>query len=240
MAKTEVRPAEGTSHPNRGLILIDERGQPLTGRVPLVLGRLAPAFARQFAEFRDETLLVESLERAAYRILRRESQGGEVENLEAYAWVTLVSIANSLRRRGQARIDRRTTSELSTAHIRSAASALGSVEQVERSILVGELLEHLTLTERLICRWRLEGLTSQEIAERRGCSAAAVDVLMTRVRRRLRLLMSHSTPPMRPTESPRRSRAATPCRSRRCALRRPPSIRDEQKEHKYSGSEGRV
>ena len=222
MAKTEVRPAEGTSHPNRDLILIDERGQPLTGRVPLVLRRLAPAFARQFAEFRDETLLVESLERAAYRILRRESQGGEVENLEAYAWVTLVSIANSLRRRGQARIDRRTTSELPTANLTLAASALGSAEQIERSILIRELLDHLSLTERLICEWRLEGLTSHEIAERRGCTAAAIDVLMTRVRRRLRLLLSSSVAVQRQAQALRRRETKKP--RRRSMTRLPAAV----------------
>lgn len=189
MAGTVVQLTDASAQARHRFVVLDEYGQPLTGRVAVVLERLAPTFARQFAEFRDEAVLSDALERAAQRIRRREVRGGVI-NLEAYAWVTLVSIANSLRRRGQARLARRTTSESSDAALNLATAVTGSPEQIERSILIRELLAHLTPRERVVYEWRLEGLTSQEIAKRRGCTAGAVDVLVTRAHQRLRLLLN--------------------------------------------------
>ena len=189
MARTVVHLTDTFADANNRLVVLDEFGQPLTGPVAAVLERLAPTFARQFDEFRDDAVLIDALERAAHRIRRREARGG-VLNLEAYVWVTLVSIANSLRRRGQARLARRTTSESSEVALNLAAATIGSPEQVERSILIRELLAHLTPRERVVYQLRLEGLTSQEIAECRGCTAGAVDVLVTRAHQRLRLLLN--------------------------------------------------
>jgi RNA polymerase sigma factor (sigma-70 family) len=198
MSSTVVRLSATAARAADRIIVLDEAGQPLTGNVALVLERLAPAFARQFDEFRDEAVLVDALERAALRIKRRVAHGGVI-NLEAYAWVTLVSIANSLRRRGQARLARRTVSESSGAALNVAVATIGSSEAIERSILIRELLAHLSPRERAVYELRLAGLTSQEIAECRGCTAGAVDVLFTRVHRRLRQLLNPGQSPNRAT-----------------------------------------
>lgn len=189
MAATVVHLAHPVVDASNRFVLLDEYGQPLTGRVPLVLERLAPTFARKFDEFRDEAVLADALERAAYLIRRREARGG-VLNLEAYAWVTLVSIANGLRRRGHGQLACRTTAESSDAALNLAPATVGSPEQLERAILIRELLAHLTPRERVVFELRLEGLTSQEIAQSLGCTAGAVDVLVTRAHQRLRLQLN--------------------------------------------------
>jgi len=194
MGKTEVCPAAKT-RADHGGVLLNELGQPVSERIGQVLQRLAPAFSRQFRDFRDESLLVEALERAAYRIRRREARDGAVANLEAYAWVTLVSIANSLLRRGRSRLAKKTVSGVAQSVLNLATSTFGTAEQIERAILIRELLDRLSPVEREVCEARLEGLSSFEIAVRRGCRPAAVDALLMRVRRKLRLLVNHDQSP---------------------------------------------
>lgn len=208
MAKTEVHLKRKTDRRTPETVLLDDHGQPLPSRVSRVLQRLAPSLARQFSALREEHLLVDALEQAGARILRRESRNGPVTNLEAYAWITLASVANSLLRTGPSRLARKTTSQLSRNVLSVAVATFGSVEQIERAILIRELLECLTPTERLIVEWRLEGLTSQEIAQRRGCTVVAVDILLTRARRRLRSLLG-SAPAAPYSERPSRRSSST-------------------------------
>jgi RNA polymerase sigma factor (sigma-70 family) len=189
MAATVVHLTDTLAAGNNRLFVLDERGQPLTGRVPVVLERLAPTFARQFDEFRDEAVLADALERAAHLIRRREARGG-VRNLEAYAWVTLVRIANCFRRSGRGRLACRTTSESSESDLNLAVATVGSPEQLERAILIRELLGLLAPRERVVLELRLEGLTTQEIAEALGSTTGAVDVLVNRAHHRLRLRLN--------------------------------------------------
>lgn len=173
------------------LTLLDECGQPLSPRVEQVLVSLAPKFQRHFPSFRDDLALVEALEEAGCKIVRREARTGPIERLHAYAWVTLRSVATSHLRRGPRRLEQRTlTSHEGEAAIESTPARFGSQEELERSILLRELLDRLPPAERVICVWRIEGLSSQEIAERRGGTAAAVDTLLSRIRRQLRTILA--------------------------------------------------
>ena len=65
----------------------------------------------------------------------------------------------------------------------------GTADQIERTILLREVLDTLTPDERLVCIWKKAGFSSQEIANRRGGTAAAVDTMLSRVRQKVRRLL---------------------------------------------------
>jgi DNA-binding CsgD family transcriptional regulator len=66
---------------------------------------------------------------------------------------------------------------------------IGSAEEIERGILLREVLAHLSPEERLICMWKKAGYSSQEIAEYQGRSVSAVDTLLCRARQKIRRLL---------------------------------------------------
>jgi RNA polymerase sigma factor (sigma-70 family) len=174
-----------------GLRILDERGQPINPRIESALVSLVPRLQRQVPAFRDDGALIEALEEAGRRITHREVEAGAIERLHAYAWVTLRSIATSRMRTGGGRLAQRTVASADGETLLDTAPAkYGTVEEIERAILVREILDTLTPEERLICIWKKAGFSSQEIAARRGGSAAAVDTLLSRIKQRVRALIS--------------------------------------------------
>jgi RNA polymerase sigma factor (sigma-70 family) len=204
----------------RDCILLDDIGQPLQARIARVLIALIPRFRRTFTMLQDDTTIVDVLEEAGRRLVKREARFGPVDRLHAYAWVTLASVAASLLRRGPARLDRQSVpvGDHGTPVTRLVATT-GTAAQIERGILIRELIDKLPESQRVASLLRLEGFTSQEIADRRGCSAAAVNVLLSRARQRLRQLAGTcpTAPNSRAHESHERDDALTrtPRRMRR-------------------------
>jgi RNA polymerase sigma factor (sigma-70 family) len=167
--------------------LVDEDGKPLDPRVETALLSLIPRFRREYPPFHDDSLLVQALDLAAQKIARRERQAGPVENLYGYAWVTLRSVAVSWLRSGSGQVVQRTVTSASSARAIDGLSATaGSVDQIERQILLREILDRLTPDERLVCIWKKAGFSSAEIAAHRGTSAGAVDTLFSRTRDKVR------------------------------------------------------
>jgi DNA-directed RNA polymerase specialized sigma24 family protein len=170
--------------------ILDERGQPLNPRIESVLAGLVPRLRRHFPTFRDDGALIEALEEAGRRITHREAEVGPIERLHAYAWVTLRSVATSRLRTGAGRLAQRTLASADGEMVLDATPArFGTAEEIERGILLREVLDALPPEERLICIWKKAGFTSQEIAARRGGSAAAVDTLVSRIKHRVRTIM---------------------------------------------------
>ena len=171
----------------RRIWLLDENGQPLSDHIQCAIVSLIPKFQRHFTAFRDDVALIEVLEEAGRKVHRRQMRSNPIERLHAYAWVTLRSVATSRLRRGDGHLAQRTLSaEEGEAALDTTPTKLGSADQVERAILVREVLERLTPTERLVCIWKNAGFSSQEIADRRGGTAMAVDKLLSRVRQKMR------------------------------------------------------
>jgi len=174
----------------RKLRLLDESGKPLGTRVEGVLERLLPRFQRQFPTFRDEVTLTEVFEEAGRRIVTREERSGPIEKLHGYAWVTLRSVATSWLRRGSSRLSQRTLgADESQAALSTVATGSGTPEQIERDILLREVLAQMTADERLVCLWKTAGFSSEEIAHHRGSSAAAVDTLFSRTKQKIRRIL---------------------------------------------------
>lgn len=172
---------------SRHLMLLDRDGKRLDIRIARVLTRLLPRLRRHFPQLRDEATLTEILERAGHRIALRERRAGRIENLHGYAWVTIRSVATSEMRRSSGRLMRKTLeSEASHARLASAPASFGTAEEVERNILLREVLGKLSQEERLVCVWKKAGFSSQEIAKYLGRSVTAVDTLFSRAKQKLR------------------------------------------------------
>lgn len=171
----------------RTLGLIDSDGRPLAARIERVLASLRPRLRRQFPALQDDVAVTEVLEEAGRRIARREARAGPIEKIHGYAWVTVRSVATSHVRRGSIQLIQKTLeSEASQALIASVAAESGSAEQIERNILLHEVLDTLPREEKLVCMWKLAGFSSQEIAQFRGRSVVAVDTLFSRAKQKLR------------------------------------------------------
>lgn len=171
----------------RKLGLLDGDGVPVATHIEDVLSRLLPRLRREFPSLQDDVVLVEVLEEAARRLAVREQRSGPIAKINGYAWVTIRSIATSRLRQGQARLLQRTMgSDAGDAVLSHAAAFEGSPEQVERSILLREVLDLLTQNERRVCLWKFAGYSSQEIATRRKTTANAVDLLFHKAKEKIR------------------------------------------------------
>lgn len=167
--------------------LLDSNGKPLAPRIEGVLARLLPRLRRQFPALQDDVALTEVMEEAGRRISVREERGGPIEKIHGYAWVTIRSVATSHMRRGSIRLIQNTLeSEASHAEIASVPAENGSAEQIERDILLREVLDTLSPEEKLVCVWKKAGFSSQEIAKFQGRSVVAVDTLFSRAKERVR------------------------------------------------------
>jgi DNA-directed RNA polymerase specialized sigma24 family protein len=167
--------------------LVDAGGNPLSTRLQRVLGAIPPRFRHRFPELGDELLVTEVLEEAGRRIADREQASGPVDNLDAYAWVTVLNVARSRMRHPSMRLVRSTLgSEESHAVFGTLQSTHGAPEHIEAAILVQEVLAQLTADERWLCSRKQLGLSSREIAREQGTSVARVNTLFYRVKRKIR------------------------------------------------------
>lgn len=175
----------------RNLRLLDERGKPLGPRIEGVLQRLVPKFRKRFPALHDDLAVTEVLEEAGRKIASRERSSGPIAKLHGYAWVTLRNAATSWLRRPSNRLAQNTlTAENSEAVLSAMAAEYGTPEQIERAILMEEVMSHLSPEERLIFGWKLAGFTSGQIAYLRGTSVNAVDIVFSRIKRKISSLLS--------------------------------------------------
>jgi RNA polymerase sigma factor (sigma-70 family) len=167
--------------------LVDNDGRPLPPHIDRVLARLLPRLRRQFPALQDDVALTEVMEEAGRRIAQRERRSGPIEKIHGYAWVTMRCVATSRVRRGSIRLLQKTLeSEASNAQIALVPAETGSAEQIERAILLREVLDKLSPEERRVCLWKHAGFSSQEIAEFQSRSVVAVDTLFSRAKQKLR------------------------------------------------------
>jgi RNA polymerase sigma factor (sigma-70 family) len=167
--------------------LLGADGRPLSERIAHVLQYLVPKLRRTFPTLGDEVQLTEILEEAGRRIADHEARCGAIEKLHGYAWVTIRSVATSRVRRSSAKLAQATVGLDESRKILSTLTAeSGSAEQIEREILVREVLAGLTADEQLVCIWKKAGFSSREIAEYRGTSVGAVDVVFCRAKDKIR------------------------------------------------------
>jgi RNA polymerase sigma factor (sigma-70 family) len=170
--------------------LVDEQGTPFDPRVANVLTQMRVRLRRQFPACRDDLLAVDVLEEAGRRLLRRERRQGPIANLHGYAWVTIRSVATSKLRRSDARI---VEASVRARDLDALVSARGADrhpgDDLERRVLLGQVLAALTPHERRVCAMKAAGYTAGEIADAMGRTVASVDTLYSRARARARRLV---------------------------------------------------
>ncbi|MGE4222284.1 MAG: sigma-70 family RNA polymerase sigma factor [Vicinamibacterales bacterium] len=171
----------------RTLGLLDSNGNPLAERIQRAVAGLLPKLRRQFPTLRDDVAVAEVIEEAGRRIASREERGGPIEQLHAYAWVTIRSVATSHLRKPANRLIRDTVgSKAAEIHLASIPASHGSAEQIERDLLIREAMEALSEDERVVCMWKAAGYSAQEIAAFQGLSVVNVDTLFSRAKQKLR------------------------------------------------------
>ena len=201
---------DGTSSASIGYLdnlgLVDERGQPFSARIQQSLRDLAPRFRRQFPMLNDEVFMVEVFEEAARRIAFREGRAGPVEKLYAYAWVIVRRIAAARLQHSSMSVTRSTLApDQSQAALAAMTSDVGTVEQIERAILVQDVLAQLTPEERRLCTYKMLGLDSAEIAQQLGGSVSRVNTLFFRSKQKIRALRQSEPSGAGPRRSARMS-----------------------------------
>ena len=178
----------------RTLGLLDSNGKPLAERIQRALTGLLPKVRRQFPTLRDDLALTEVVEEAGRRIASREERGGPIEQLHAYAWVTLRSVATSHVRKPSNRLIRDTVgSKAGEIHLAAVQASHGSPEQIERDILLREAMETLSEEERVVCMWKTAGFSAQEIAKFQSRSVVAVDTLFSRAKQKIRHALGYTS-----------------------------------------------
>ena len=174
----------------RKLGLLDADGKPLEDRLSKVLHALLPRFRRRFPVIQDEVEITEAFEEAARRITKRERASGPIEKLGGYAWKALESVGLSTQRRGSMQVRFKSVESRNGPEIVSRLRAWdGSVEEIERSILLRQLEAHMTEEEAWIFGQKALGYSSEEIARLRGSSVNSVDKVMSRLKQKIHALI---------------------------------------------------
>src|SRR5262245_51192321 len=128
-------------------ILLNRAGQPLSGRVQDALRNVLSPLRKHFPSLtRDDLHVVEILEEAGHRIEDRERVSGPVDNLDAYAWVTVQNVAKSRLQRSSMRLVRATLPSVESDVVLGRLTAqFGSAEDIESDILYEEMLAQLSV-----------------------------------------------------------------------------------------------
>ena len=173
----------------RKLGFLGADGKPLDERLSKVLNALLPRFRRRFPAIQDDVEVTEVFEEAARRITKRERASGPIEKLGGYTWKALESIGVSLQRRGSMRVRFHSVEPPTGVDIVSQLRAWdGSVEEIERGILLRELEAHMTAEEAWIFQQKALGYSSEDIARLRGSSVNSVDKVMSRLKQKIHVL----------------------------------------------------
>ena len=176
----------------RNLRLLDEQGKPLDSRIESVLKRLLRKFLKRFPSLRDDLIVTEVFEEAGRKIANRERETGRIERLHGYAWVTVRNTGTSRLRRGSSQLAQHTLpADDSDAALAAMPAARGTVEEIERGILMEQVMAHLSPEERLVLFLKIKaGFSSEQVARFRGTSVNAVDILFARTKRKISTLLS--------------------------------------------------
>lgn len=173
----------------RPMRFVDEHGALIDPRVEGALLQMRGKLRRHFPACRDDLTATEVFEEAARRLARRERRVGRIENLHAYAWVTLRSVITSRLRGGAARLEERTiTVGNPDVWLASRLATRHTAREVEHRVLLSQLLSSLSGDERRVCAMKAEGFSASEIGLAMGRSPASIDTLYSRAKARARRL----------------------------------------------------
>ena len=165
-------------------------GSPLDAQIQRVLRDLRSRFRSRLPRIDDDLFVTEAFEEAGQRISAHEADHGPVDNLEAFAWTTVLNVARSRLARSSMRVIGKTLSpEASDAVLRALHARDGTREQIETDILVQQILAHMTPEERDLYYWKAWGHSVRDIARACGKSEGHVNTLVYRMRLKIQDLL---------------------------------------------------
>jgi len=183
---------------------LDSEGSPLEPRIQSVLRDLRLRFLKRLPQLDDDVFVTDVFEEAGRRIVAHEAEHGQVDNLEAFAWTTVLNVARSRLARSSMRVVGSTLDPAaSDAVLQQLQARNGTREQIEIDILVQQILAHLSPEERDLYYWKAWGHSTREIARACGKSEGYVNTLVYRMRLKIRDLL-------RSTQDGERGNLATP------------------------------
>jgi RNA polymerase sigma factor (sigma-70 family) len=169
---------------------LDSEGSPLEPRIQSVLRDLRRRFLKRLPQLDDDVFITEVFEEAGRRVLAHEIDHGRVDNLEAFAWTTVLNVARSRLARSSMRVVRSTLDSAASGPVLDQLHARnGSREEIEADILVQQVLAQLSPEERDLCYWKAWGHSTREIARACGKSEGHVNTLVYRMRLKVRDLL---------------------------------------------------
>ena len=165
-------------------------GSPLDARIQRVLRDLRLRFHKRLPQLDDDVFITEVFEEAGRRLVAHEIEHGRADNLEAFAWTTVLNVARSRLARSSMRVLGSTLDpEASDAVLRRLYAHNGTREQIETDILVQQILAHLSPEERDLYYRKAWGHSTREIARACGKSEGHVNTLVYRMRLKIRDLL---------------------------------------------------
>jgi DNA-directed RNA polymerase specialized sigma24 family protein len=169
---------------------LDADGSPLAVRIQSVLRDLRLRFRSRLPRIDDDLFVTEVFEEAGRRIVAHEAEHGQVEDLEAFAWTVVLNVARSRLGRSSMRVIGATLDHTaSDAVLRALHAREGSREQIEKDILVQQILAHMTPEERDLYYRKAWGHSVRDIARACGKSEGHVNTLVYRMRLRIKELL---------------------------------------------------
>ena len=168
--------------------LVDGRGDPVAPHIEVALTRLLPQFQQKYPALRDDLVRAEVARRG--RATHRGARA-PVRSRQQHLRATRGRRSATPSRRGSGKAPTGSPSaalspEHSEAVLGTLETSIGTPEQIEQEILLGEVMAQLTPEERFVVTWKAAGYSSEEIAKHRGTSAAAVDTLFSRAKDKIR------------------------------------------------------
>lgn len=172
----------------RGLALLDEDGEPVSENIRHTLCKLVPKLHDQFPTIPSDVSdgLVGEV---AVKMARHERDVGPIEKPFGFAWTALKNLAISVLRGPSIELHRRRAEVREGPELVSRLRAWdNSAERIEDDIFLQEAMKVLTVPERLVYLAKLNGDTSEQIAQARGSSVESVDVMFCRIKQKIRRL----------------------------------------------------
>ena len=174
--------------------LLDERGQPFGARLECRLRSFIPQLRLQFPALRnDELQLTLVLEEGGRRLTGWEQRSGRPldEQSLRFAWTVVFNIARSWMLRDANRMRRDTIGAEAGEAILSTLPAInwGTAQQIEDAVRLREAHDKLSEDQQMVCGLKEAGYSAIDIAEKRGCSPDAVNMVFSRAKRKLDRLL---------------------------------------------------
>lgn len=172
----------------RRLALLDEDGKPVSETIQEALYTVAPSVQNEFAAIPSD-VMDGLMGEVAVRMARVERAKGTIASPPGLAWTVLRNLARTVFRGPSIELHRRRAEVREGPELVSRLRAWDhSADQIEADIFLGQVLQKLTVRQRVVLLGKRNEDSREDIARDLGCSVEAVDVMYCRIKKKIRRL----------------------------------------------------